>query len=109
MNLPGIIIFCFMFCCTVWAKAAAFTVYCNGLAVPVKEQNDVAPEYGLSAYKYMELTYGGQALNVEVETDFSFGDADWSISPGSYGITGVREGRKVSFVIDRTGYVVLFF
>ncbi|WP_455498694.1 glycosyl hydrolase family 28 protein [Coprobacter sp.] len=98
-----------MFCCSVWAKAGTFTMHCNGQKVSVKEQNDVAPEYGLSAYKYAELAYDGQELNIEVETDFSFSDVDWSISPGSYGITGVRDGKKISFVINRTGYVVLFF
>ncbi len=91
------------------AQGAVFTVRCNGELVSVKEQNDVPLEYGLSTYKYTELTYMGQQLNMEVETDFPFGDSDWSISPDSYGIKGTKIGNKLSFVVDRTGYVVLFF
>jgi polygalacturonase len=47
-------------------------------------------------------------MEVDVE-GFAFSDSEWDISPHSYGIKGVRSEDRLSFVIDRAGYLVLRF
>lgn len=91
-------------------NAQPFQVTSNGESVPVYEQNTAPLSYGLDTYKYARLTYDGQPLSVQVEAaDVEVGKDDWDISPHSYGIEGKKEGNKISFTIDRKGYVVIQF
>jgi len=87
-----------------------FDLQCNGRSIKVLEQNDVPLSYGLNTYKYSRLNYEGKPLNVEIEvTGFEFSDSDWDISPHNYGITGTKKGNKLSFMVDRVGYLVIRF
>ncbi len=83
---------------------------CNGITIPVLEQNDVALSFNLNAYKYARVTYLDKPLLLEITASgFEFSDNDWEISPLSYGIKGIKSGNKVSFSIDRVGYLVVRF
>ena len=91
-------------------KAQTFKLESNGVNLAVLEQNNVPLFYGLETYKYVRLTYLGKPLKVVVKTKgFEFNDAEWSISPKSYNIKGLRAGNQLSFTINRTGYLVLRF
>ena len=93
-----------------WSKAQSFDLQCNSNSVPVYEQNDVPLAYGLNTYKFARIEYVGKPLSISIETKgFAFGDSDWDISPHSYGIKGSKEGNKLSFTINRTGYLVFRF
>ncbi len=90
--------------------AQSFDMQCNGFPIPVKEQNDVSLSYELNSYKYTRLTYNGNLLTIEITASgFEFNNSDWDISPHSYGIKGTKKGSKLSFQIDRTGYLVVRF
>lgn len=92
------------------SQAESFSLKCNGKPVPVMEQNDVPLSYGLNTYKYARVEYSGVPLNLEITASgFEFNDADWDISPHSYGIKGTKKGNKLSFAINRTGYLVVRF
>jgi hypothetical protein len=93
-----------------FSSAQSFQLRCNGNPIQVNEQNDVPLSYGLNTYKYARVTYGGNPLTLEVTASgFEFSNADWDISPHSYGIKVSRKGNKLSFTIDRVGYLVLRF
>lgn len=104
--------------CIIWfvfgaidlAIAQSFELLCNKKTVQIHEQNDVPLSYGLNTYKFARVTYQGNPLKLEVAAHgFTVGHDDWDISPHSYGIKGVIKDGKLSFVIDRVGYVVLRF
>lgn len=90
--------------------AQTFTLKCNGISIAVKEQNDVPLSYELNTYKYARVTYTGNPLAMEITVSgFEFTNSDWDISPHSYGIKGTKKGSKLSFQINRTGYLALRF
>ncbi|MBT7000448.1 MAG: hypothetical protein HN778_20720 [Prolixibacteraceae bacterium] len=92
------------------STAQSFTFQCNNISIPVLEQNDVPLSYGLNTYKYARITYSEKPLNVQVSVSgFNFSNKDWDISPHSYGIKGTKKGDKLSFTINRTGYLVVRF
>ena len=91
-------------------RSQSFKLKSNGETIEVFEQNDVPLSYKLNTYKYTRVVYNGKPLSLEIETlGFEFSDADWDISPHSYGLHGKKKGRKLSFTIDRVGYVVIRF
>lgn len=90
--------------------AQSFNLLCNGKTIRVMEQNDVPLSYGLNTYKYARATYTGNPLFLEIAvTGFEFDNSDWDISPHSYGIKGAKKRNKLTFTINRTGYVVIRF
>jgi len=90
--------------------AQSFKLICNGEKIQVNEQNDVPLSYKLNTYKFARVTYNGKPLNIEIEaSDFEFSNKDWDISPHSYGVKGKKKGNKLSFEINRTGYIVIRF
>jgi len=90
--------------------AQSFQLTCNGKPVEVMEQNDVPLSYSLNSYKYASLTYSGNPLSVEISaTGFNFSNNDWEISPVSYEIKGTKNGNKLTFSVNRTGYLVVRF
>lgn len=92
------------------STAQSFDMQCNGNPIPVKEQNDVPLSYELNTYKYARVTYTGNPLAMEITVSgFEFSNGDWDISPHSYGIKGTKKGSKLSFRINRTGYLVVRF
>ncbi|MFY0653188.1 MAG: hypothetical protein JXQ96_14195 [Cyclobacteriaceae bacterium] len=92
------------------SKAQTIKLRSNGDHIPVMEQNDLPLSYGLNCYKYARVTYTGQPLSLEITTTgFEFDDADWDISPHSYALKGKKNGNKLSFTIDRIGYLVIRF
>lgn len=100
----------FVFVTIGYSYAQSFDLQCNGKTIQVHEQNDVPLSYELNTYKYSRVTYTGSPLSMEVTTSgFEFSNSDWDISPHSYGIEGVKNGNKLSFTINRTGYLVLRF
>jgi hypothetical protein len=91
-------------------NAQSFKLTSNGNSISVMEQNDVPLSYKLNCYKYTRVTYDGKPLSLEIEASgFDFDNSDWDISPHSYAIKGKRKGDKLSFTIDRTGYLVIRF
>ena len=102
--------FFFVYLFVLQSSAQSFEVFVDGKSVKVNEQNDVPLSSGLSTYKYVRIPYSGKPIFIEVEpSDFSFNDSDWSISPKRYKINGKKFGNKLSFRINRLGYVVLRF
>jgi hypothetical protein len=90
--------------------AQSFNLKCNGKIIKVNEQNDVPLSYGLNTYKYARVAYAGTPLSMEIKVSgFEFSNSDWDISPHSYGIKGTKKGDKLSFTINRTGYLVVRF
>lgn len=93
-----------------FSMAKSFKLLSNERPIPVMEQNDVPLSYGLNCYKYARVTYEGKPLALEIEAlGFEFEDSDWDISPHSYGIKGEKKGNKLSFKINRVGYLVIRF
>jgi hypothetical protein len=91
-------------------NAQSFKLTSNGNSISVMEQNDVPLSYKLNCYKYARVTYTGKPLSIEIGAlGFEFSDADWDISPHSYGLKGTKKANKLSFKIDRVGYVVIRF
>ena len=66
--------------------------------------------YGMNSYKYARITYHGSPLQVEITVSgFDFTNEDWEISPKSYGIKGKKINQKLSFDVNRLGYVLVRF
>lgn len=87
-----------------------FKLECNDKIIPVMEQNDVPLSYNLNTYKYARVTYSGEPLSMEITVSgFEFTNSDWDISPHSYGIKGTKAGNKLTFTVNRTGYLVIRF
>lgn len=92
------------------ASGQTFELTCNGSTIPVLEQNDVPLSFNLKAYKYARVTYLEKPLRLEITASgFELSDNDWEISPNSYGIKGKKVGNKISFSINRLGYLVVRF
>ncbi len=90
--------------------AHSMKLQCNGVDIQVMEQNDVPLSYGLNTYKYARVTYTGTPLLLEISVSgFEFENSDWDISPHSSGISGAKQGDKLSFTINRSGYLVVRF
>ena len=78
--------------------------------IKVNEQNDVPLSHHLNSYKYARVTYEGKPLSLEIDAvGFEFDDSEWDISPHSYEIKGKKKEHKLSFTIDRIGYLVVRF
>jgi hypothetical protein len=93
-----------------FSEAQSFSLVSNGSSIPVWEQNDVPLSYSLNTYKYSRVVYTGKPLLLEIETSgFEFDNTEWDISPHSYGLQGKKQNSKLSFTINRTGYVVVRF
>ena len=93
-----------------FSEAQSFSLISNGRSVPVWEQNDVPLSYSLNTYKYSRVVYTGKPLLIEIITSgFKFENTDWDISPHSYELQGIKQNNKLSFTINRTGYVVVRF
>ena len=93
-----------------FSHAQSFDLQCNGKTIKVNEQNDVPLSYGVNTYKYARVIWNGSPLSMEIEVSgFEFSNSDWDISPHSYGIKGTKKGDKLSFKINRTGYLVIRF
>jgi len=92
------------------SDAQSFSLQCNGESIKVNEQNDVPLSYGLNTYKYARVTYTENPLQMEITASgFEFSNSDWDISPHSYEINGNKKRNKLSFKINRTGYLVVRF
>lgn len=90
--------------------AQSFELSCNGKSIQVNEQNDVPLSYGLNTYKYARVVYEDKPLSLEIEVDgIDFSNNDWDISPHSYKVDGLKNGQKLSFLIDRIGFLVIRF
>ncbi|MEM8894241.1 MAG: glycosyl hydrolase family 28 protein [Bacteroidota bacterium] len=108
IKLASILVMLNMF--SVIADGQSYRLTSNGKNVEVLEQNTAPLSNGLSTYKYARVTYLGDPLSLEVEAEqFDFGNDDWDISPHSYQIDGHKVGNKLSFTIDRPGYLVIKF
>ena len=91
-------------------KTQSISLRCNGEALEVREQNDLPLSHALNSYKFARVSYNGSPLHLEITTEgFSYGNADWDISPHSYGIEGLKKGNKLNFEINRPGYIVVRF
>lgn len=87
-----------------------FTLTCDDVQIPVFEQNDVDLSFNLNAYKYTQLTYKGQPLNIAVHVSgFTVGANDWEISPRSRGVQGMLSSNVLRFAISTPGYYVIRF
>lgn len=105
-----LIIFILAFSISAVSTGHTISLQCNGQMIPVNEQNDVPLSYRLNTYKYARVTYDGKPLDLEISVSgFQFDNADWDISPHSYGIKGIRKGNKLLFTVDRSGYLVVRF
>ena len=88
----------------------SFEVYADNNRVEVYEQNDIPLDLGLSAYKFVRIPYNGSSIDINIKVrDFEFKNTDWTISPKSYNLNGVKSGNSLSFSINRLGYVVVIF
>ena len=88
----------------------SFEVYADNNRVEVYEQNDIPLDLGLSAYKFVRIPYNGSSIDINIKVrDFEFKNTDWTISPKSYNLNGIKSGNSLSFSINRLGYVVVIF
>ena len=88
----------------------SFEVYADNSRVEVYEQNDIPLDLGLSTYKFVRIPYKGSSIDINIKVrDFEFKNTDWTISPKSYNLNGIKSGNSLSFSINRLGYVVVIF